>query len=236
MAKLDWNPSNTHVFVLGLGLEDWADESNPDWMRHRALARLFERAGVPSSQVYLWENDRGTSKNIKRRLPDILNNVDEDALFIFYYAGHGDVDPDWDDEFYFCHPTEDDDWLYGSELLDMVEEHFNGARAVFFLDCCFSGWMARAVESYETEGEYAAITSSTADVESTGNWTFTECLIAALSGERGIDANSDGTITFDELARHVTRQMRTVDQQPADYGHTAAFDPSFRLATVRRAH
>ncbi|MFO0559926.1 MAG: caspase family protein [Polyangiales bacterium] len=234
MARTDWNPSNTHVIILGLGLSDWAEEDNPDWRRHRTLAEVFQRAGVPASQVHVWEDREGTSKNIKRRLPSMLEDVDEESLFVFYYAGHGDVDPDWDNEFYFCHPTEDDDWLYGSELLDMVDEHFNGARAVFFLDCCFSGWIARAVESYETEGEWAAITSSTSDHESTGNWTFTDCLIAALQGENGIDSNRDGTITFEELSRHVRKQMREVDGQPADMGRTNAFDGGFRWALARR--
>ncbi len=234
MARTDWNPDNTHVLILGLGLSDWAEPDNPGWRRHRTLAQMFERVGVPAEQIHLWEDDKGTAKSIKRKLPRMLEAMGESAQFVFYYAGHGDVDPDEEDEFYFCHPTEDDDWLYGSELLDMVDEHFEGERAVFFLDCCFSGWIARAVEEYDSDGEYAALTSSTSDVESTGNWTFTDCLIAALRGERGIDANRDGTITFAELARHVTSQMREVDNQPADFGHTSAFDGSFRWALARR--
>ncbi|MDP3275744.1 MAG: caspase family protein [Deltaproteobacteria bacterium] len=234
MTNTDWNPSNTHVVILGLGLDDWAEPDNPSWKRHRTLAQMFERAGVPEGQVHLWEDATGTAASIKRRLPRILENMEEDGLFVFYYAGHGDVDPDEDDEFYFCHPTDESDWLYGSELIDMIDEHLNGERAVLFLDCCFSGWIARAVADYDTDGAYAAITSSTRDVESTGNWTFTDCLLAALRGERGIDANADGSISFAELARHVTHRMRTVDSQPADYAHTSAFDPSFRLALARR--
>lgn len=233
MAKQDWKPAKTHVVILGLGLAEWAEPENPTWQRHKTLADAFRQAGVPHTQVHFWEDDEGTSKNIKRRLPDILANMDEDGLFVFYYAGHGDIDADEENEFYFCHPTEDDDWLYGSELVDMVDEHFNGAKAVFFIDCCYSGWLARYVADLETEGEYAALTSSTGDIESTGNWTFSDCLLAALRGERGIDKNSDGSISFKELARHVTHQMRTVDNQPADYGHTEGFEPSFRLAIVR---
>lgn len=233
MPKTDWNPRTTHVVILGLGLNDWADPDNPEWRRHATLAQAFRSMGVPSKQVHFWEDEEGTAAKMKRALPRILETMEEDSLFVFYYAGHGDLDAEEEDEFYFVHPTEEDDTLYGSELLDMLEEHFEGARAVLFLDCCYSGWMARAVADLDTDGEYAALTSSTADIESTGNWTFTDCLLSALRGERGIDANHDGSISFKELAKHVTHQMRTVDQQPADYDHTEDFDPSFRLALVR---
>ena len=170
---------------------------------------------------------------MKEALPEILGNMDEDGLFVFYYAGHGDLDTEENGEFYFCHPTDEEDTLYGSELLDIIDENLAGERAVIFVDCCFSGWMARAVSELETDGEYAVLTSSTADIESTGNWTFTDCLISALKGEHGLDENGDGSISFDELTKHVVERMRKVDDQPADYAHTEAFDPSFRLAVVR---
>ena len=232
MAKRDWNPASTHVVILGLGLDDWADPDDPSWKRHETLAKLFRKAGVPENQLHFWENEEGAGAKVKKRLPEILSNVEEDGLFLFYYAGHGDLDAEWENEFYFCHPDENDDVLYGSELLDMLEEHFEGEKAAIFVDCCYSGWIARAVEELDTEGKYAALTSAAGDITSTGNWTFTECLLSALRGEKGIDRNEDGTISFKELARHVALQMRKVDQQPADYGHTDAFDPSFKLAVV----
>lgn len=234
MPKRDWTPASTHVVILGLGLADWADPDDPSWKRHATLAKLFRKAGVPEEQVYFWEDDEGTAGAMKERLPEILSGMDEDGLFVFYYAGHGDLDEEEDGEFYFCHPTDEEDTLYGSELLDLIEEHMNGERAVIFADCCFSGWMAQAVKVLDTENEVAALTSSTADIESTGNWTFTDCLIAALRGENGIDENRDGSISFAELTHHVVERMKTVDNQPADFGHTEAFDPSFRLAVVRK--
>lgn len=233
MGKRDWKPASTHVVILGLGLDDWADPDDPSWKRHETLAKLFKKAGVPDDQVHFWGDDEGTAGAMKEALPEILGNMDEDGLFVFYYAGHGDLDTEENGEFYFCHPTDEEDTLYGSELLDIIDENLAGERAVIFVDCCFSGWMARAVSELETDGEYAVLTSSTADIESTGNWTFTDCLISALKGEHGLDENGDGSISFDELTKHVVERMRKVDSQPADYAHTEAFDPSFRLAVVR---
>lgn len=74
MTNTDWNPSNTHVVILGLGLDDWAEPDNPSWKRHRTLAQMFERAGVPEGQVHLWEDATGTAASIKRRLPRILDH------------------------------------------------------------------------------------------------------------------------------------------------------------------
>lgn len=234
MPRKDWNPESTQVVILGLGLNDWADPDDPSWRRHDTLRDMFIKAGVPKKQVHFWEDDLGTAARMKEKLPEILENMEEDGLFVFYYAGHGDLDAEEDNEFYFCHPTEEDDTLYGSELYDMLEEYFNGEQAIIFIDCCYSGWMARAVEELDTEAQYATLTSSTSDIESTGNWTFTDCLLSALRGEKGIDRNDDGSISFKELARHVMDQMRTVDNQPADYGHTEEFDPSFKLAIVKK--
>jgi hypothetical protein len=233
MPKKDWNPAHAHVVILGLGLDEWADPDDPSWKRHETLAALFRKAGVPESQVHFWLDDEGAGAKMKKRLPKILSNMEEDGVFVFYYAGHGDLDPEWENELYFCHPDGNDDVLYGSELIDFLEEHFEGERAVIFADCCHSGWLARAVAALDTEAEYVALTSSTADVTSTGNWTFTDCLISALRGENGIDFDENGAITFHELARHVREQMQKVDRQPADFAHTSAFDPGFRIAVVR---
>ena len=56
MGKRDWKPSSTHVVILGLGLDDWADPDDPSWKRHETLAQLFKKAGVPDDQVHLFVN------------------------------------------------------------------------------------------------------------------------------------------------------------------------------------
>lgn len=236
MAKKDWRPRDTHVVIVGLGLEEWADPDDPTWRRHETLAKVFRKAGVPTEQVVLVEDDDATPEKLRELLPRVIGQVPDDGLFVFYYAGHGALDEDegeGEGGFYFCHPTVEDDALYGHELMSMIEENLAWANVVLLADCCFSGSLARLLEGLETEGSYAALTSATDEVESTGAWTFTDCLLAALRGDASIDADADGTITFRELCDHVLEQMATVEQQPADYTHTSAFDPSFRLAVVK---
>jgi hypothetical protein len=230
MAKRDWSPANTLVLVLGLGLGDWADDANPDWRRHATLAEFFTRAGVPGDQLLFWEDEAGHPDRFREALPTFLQNSDEETMFIFYYAGHGSHDEG--DDFYFCHP-DTEDWVSRAELFTIVEENFNGWQVLLMADCCYSGSLAREIEGRETEYGYAALTSSTSDIESTGNWTFTDCVLAALRGESAIDADSNGAISFQELADHVVARMRDVEEQPADYQVNDGFDPSFRLALVK---
>ena len=52
----------------------------------------------------------------------------------------------------------------------------------------------------------------------------------ALRGEGALDANADGTVSFGELCTHVTKQMRELENQPADYHATEGFNAAFRLA------
>lgn len=230
MAKKDWSPANTLVLILGLGLNDWADEDDPSWRRHATLARFFKKAGVPADQVLLWEDDDGDTEKLRENLPTFLQNSDENTMFIFYYAGHGSKEED--DDFYFCHPTAEE-WVSRAELFQIIEDNFNGYQVLLMADCCYSGALAREVESRETEYYYAALTSATDDITSTGNWTFTDCILSALRGDASIDADNDGTISFQELADHIVKQMRDVEKQPADFQVNDGFDASFRLAVVK---
>lgn len=230
--KTDWDPNNTLVLVLGLGLEEWADPDDSDWKRHETLASFFRQAGVPADQVLLWEDGPGHPEKVRAALPEFLQNSDEETLFVFYYAGHGSKDSE-EDDFYFCHPASEDDWLSQSELFELIEDNFNGYQVLLLADCCHSGSLAREVAVRETEYYYAALTSSTSDRSSTGNWTFTDCVLGALRGEMALDANADGTVSFGELCDHVVRQMREVEKQPADFQATDGFNRSFRLAITR---
>lgn len=232
MPERDWKAQNTYAIILGLGLDEWAEPDNPAWKRHAALADFFQKAGLPRQNLRFWEDKDGHPEQMRKALPEFLASTEEGSLLFFYYAGHGDIDQE-EDDFYFCHPTTDD-CIYAEDLFDMLEEDFNGDQVMILADCCYSGALADWVEERDADFEYAVLTSSTSDIESTGNWTFTDCVLDALGGKAAIDADQNGTITFQELCDYVLERMEKVEKQPAEYDHTEDFDPDFRLAIVRR--
>jgi hypothetical protein len=233
MAKQDWKPSRTYVLVLGLGLAEWADPEDPSWRRHATLAEFFRKAGVPDNHILFWEDEDGAPEKVRERLPEFLGDTPEDAIFFFYYAGHGALDEEDDNSFYFYHP-DSEDAIYGYEIFDMIEENFSGSQAVILADCCYSGSLAELAQEREGDVAYGVLTSATSEVESTGNWTFTDCILAGLGGSSKVDEDGDGTVTFQELCDYVVTRMKKVEKQPADYSQSEDFDPSFRLATVKR--
>lgn len=227
----DWKPESTHVVILGLGLNEWAEPANPSWCRNETLRQFFEAQGVPESQILFLDDQSGRPDKMRTALPEFLGQSAEDGILFFYYAGHGDYDQE-EEDFYFCYPT-GDDAVYAGELFDLIDAHFGGSQAVILADCCQSGCLAREAEG-RTEGPaYGVLTSATEEVSSTGNWTFTDCVLAGLRGESGLDEDENGTISFQELCDYVLAKMREVENQPADYQASPSFDSSFRLAVVR---
>jgi uncharacterized caspase-like protein len=233
MSQRDWKPAHTYVLVLGLGLADWADPDDPSWERHRTIAEFFRDAGVPEEQVLFWEDDDGEPETMREKLPEFLANTSEESLFFFYYAGHGGLDEENEDSFYFVHPTSEDA-IYGYELFDMIEENFYGSQAVLLADCCYSGALVELAQEREGDVSYGALTSATSQITSTGNWTFSDCLLEGLHGSRKIDEDGDGSVTFQELSEYVMRRMKKDEKQAAEYGESGDFDPSFRLARARK--
>ena len=46
--KKDWNPKNTKVLVLGLGLSEWDDPEDEIGHRDLVLHEFFKECGVPN--------------------------------------------------------------------------------------------------------------------------------------------------------------------------------------------
>ena len=82
-------------------------------------------------------------------------------------------------------------------------------------------------------GSFACLTSSSASQLSTGNWTFTEMLIAGLSGKAFADLNGDGQITLSELADDVKEDMAFAEEQLSSFTTTGSFAPDAVLAHAR---
>ena len=209
--KKDWNPKNTKVLVLGLGLSEWDDPEDEIGHRDLVLHEFFKECGVPNKNNIHIRDDAGDSESLIDFLPDFLADSDEDTLFIFYYSGHGDLIED---------------------LVDAIEENFEGYDILLMADCCYSGNISRFAETVESEYNYAALASSLCTKSSTGEWTFTDCILEALKGEAQIDFDENGTISLQELADYVKEQMKEIEEQKSDFGYSEEFDVEMRLAIV----
>jgi len=233
MAKTDWNPKNTKVLILGLGLSDWADPDDPIGDRDFVLHQFFNKVGVPSESNIHFRDEEGDYDSLMEFLPDFLADSDEETLFIFYYAGHGGQldESDYEYDVMFCHPEKDS--LTLGYLIDTIESNFNGYNVLLLADCCYSGNIARFAATTESEYYYAGLSSALSTITSTGAWTFSDCFLSALHGEGQVDRDGNGYITLQELADYVKEQMKEVDDQKSDFGFSEGFDVEMRLAVAK---
>jgi Caspase domain len=233
MAKKDWNPNNTKVLILGLGLSDWDDPEDPVGHRDAVLHTFFKKAGIPDAQNVHFRDDEGDRDSLLAFLPDFLADSDEDTLFIFHYSGHGDVVADTSLEYdlYFCHPESDS--LTLQDLYESIEDNFNGYHVLLMADCCHSGNIARFAATIDSEYYYAGLASALAENTSTGAWTFTDCILEAFRGNAMLDTDENNTISLRELAQYAKQEMREQESQKSDFGHSCDFDIGLRLAIVK---
>ena len=247
----DWNPAKTYVVVLTLGLAEWADEDDPQWNRAEVLWDFFGQALVPEDNM-LWLDEEESAACHLDEIAEFLADTEEGSLLIFYYAGHGHGE---DGEFYFWHPDDDDDddeeedddddeedeeeeeeeegtsSMSLTQLMQEIEDQFWGSHVVIFSDCCFSGMVAKRVGATQSSLAYAAITSASEKELSTGEWTFTDCLLNGLRGDSDIDVDRNGMVSLGELADYVAKQMRAVNAQSSLSSHTPNFRMEMSIAT-----
>lgn len=233
MAKIDWNPKNTKIINLGLGLSDWEDPDDPIGHRDTVLHKFFKKSGVPDKNNLHLRDEKGDYDQLMEILPDFIADSNEDSFLIFYYAGHGGLveDSELDYDLEFCHPSENS--FTFADLIDIIENNFEGWNVLFMIDCCYSGNIARFASESDSDYNYAGLTSSMSSETSTGAWTFTDCVLAALNGKAKIDADKDGDISLKELAAYIKSQMKEVDNQKSDFGFSENFDPEMRLAILK---
>lgn len=228
MTTERWDPTRTRVIALGIleypdGIH-WPLEGRRDL----ALVDRFRARGVPERNT-LTLLDRGctVAKAISGIEEHLANSCDDETLW-FYFAGHGERN----EHGHTCLLLYDE-FLELSQLFTLFERSFKGKRAILTADCCYSGGLALEALFRAGRISYAAVTSSQSGAESTGAWTFTDCLISALDGELGIDADGDGSISLEEVAGYIERAMTRVDGQLASFVTTNGFPSRFVLGPAR---
>jgi hypothetical protein len=158
-------------------------------------------------------------------------------LLFLYYTGHGYKSDGGDT--YLASYDAGDETVPGWEVKSIprvIERYFQGSRAFIALDNCYSGTLVEAVTARAGRVSYAAFSSAPANQSSTGEWTFTEGLLASLRGRASEDANGDGQITLGELASQLKEDMSFAENQRAVFTVTGEFNQQTVLsrAEVKR--
>lgn len=233
-SGIDWQPARTWVFVVGT--LEWKDKESfssfpKENRRDRELVRFFRERGVPDEQIIYLQDREATTRRIRQSLLSLLAKTKEGDTLFLYYTGHGYRTDDG--RAYFASYDADDrgnpGWAVDSITL-MIERYFKGANAFLAADCCFSGALAQAVRKLRSNISYAVFTSATSDKTSTGNWTFTETLLAGLRGRSYIDTDGNLEITLSELGGEIKSDMSFAEEQTASFLLTGDYEPQTVLS------
>lgn len=234
---LGWNPQRTWVFVVGTLEWQQADQFSPfpkENRRDAALVAFFRAQGVPPTQLVYLQDRHATTNRIQQTFESHLAAANPDDLLILYYCGHGGK-TDAGTAYFASYDTDCDTnqgWIMET-VPATIERYFDGSHALLFADCCYSGCLADAVSQYAKKIAYATLTSSLSSELSTGNWTFTEGLLAGLRGQAFVDADGNNAISLSELATQMMASMAFAEEQLATFATVGTFDPNMIIAAAR---
>ena len=234
---LGWSPERTWVFAVGT--LEWKDSASfapfpKENRRDAALVEFFRAQGVPPAQIAYLQDRQATTSRIQQALEAHLAGAGAGDLLVLYYCGHGDKTNDGAVYFasYDTGGKNNVGWMIDS-IPATIERCFGGARALLLADCCCSGSLADAVARHAKKVAYACLASSLANESSTGNWTFTEGLLAGLRGQAFVDSDGDSAITLRELAAQVAESMAFAEEQLATFATAGGFDADMVVAAAR---
>lgn len=222
LAAEEWQPKKTWIFAVGIleyeaEISGWPEEGRVD----AKMIQAYKDRGVPENQIVFLKNKDATKKAIDEGLGKHAKKAGEDDTFIFYYAGHGGRDYTVEERPvaiipYDSKPGKAETNLLVARIFDVIEKNFVGTRVILTSDCCHSGGFVEVAKKRVKASEkisYAAITSAHVSSKSTGAWTYTECLLAMLTGDPLLDADNDKKISFGEVASHLEREMAFGEEQ-----------------------
>lgn len=206
-----WNPQKTWVMIVGV--LEWQQSGlfhgfPKAGRRDAQLADEFRRRGVPSERVVFLEDRQATRDRIRTTLDNLLPQTNPGDLLVWYYAGHGlrSADKTYLANYDITANTSATG-LSVHSVVEAIDQKFRGSRVLLAADCCHSGALGIEAARHRGPTTYAALTSTQLNSLSTGHWTFTECLLAGLSGDSAIDLDADGTVTLQELSRYTEDEM-----------------------------
>lgn len=224
-------PAPGRVFVLVVGVEDYADPKITD-LRYaeddaQAVYEFFakdERSPTTPERVKLLRGKAATQRGIRRAIRDhlIRQATGPEDTAIFYFAGHGFADA------YGVYLGSVDTKLVELELsalawsdLQRDWSRISAGRRVFIADACHSGGLeglrgpggiGKRVLALQPKGGSVSVTVAataanqlSSEDKKSGHGVFTASLLEGLRGRA--DADRDGAVSLGELAQHVTRDV-----------------------------
>ncbi len=239
-TKVDWKPAKTWVFCVGLLEWQHADlwNSFPECQKDRRdeqLVKYFRDAGVPDDQITYLQDAEATKSRIEKEFVELLDETDEGDLLVFYFCGHGYRDSEsgqtWFANYDAGHKNSSA-WNVRS-IFSTIAQHFSGNRVLLLADCCHSGALYdESRKQSDSDIAYAVLTSSYSHNSSTGNWTFSDSVLAGLRGEPVVDLNRDDFVELDEVARYTELELAFVEGQKSMFTAAEDFPRQAKLAPV----
>lgn len=214
---------NLFLFAVGVGEYTsgditklrYAAKDARDFVSAIENANLEDYTGLTKHVYY---DQDATRKNITKGLRQLMDEVRQGDVVMFFFSGHGVQDGS---ETYFMtidasSESPDEEALSFSSLMNSMRKLTERQiKVVTFMDACHAGAMAgakgaapkltelsidHAIEFYScTKGEESA------EDEKLGNGVFTSALI---SGINGAAANSEGYITVNTLRTYISDYVR----------------------------
>lgn len=245
--------TTSSLHILSVGINKYAN-SFYDLNYAQPDAQSFTEKFVEKSksifkkinQAELYD-ENATKANIIAKLNAIIAQAKPEDVFLFYYAGHGLLNEDNDDEYYFV-PT-DVTKLYGdqdqlskkgisaSELKNYLAQ-IKARKQVILMDACHSGGAMKTLNVRTTGMDEKAIvqlarSSGVAMIASSGtkqfatefaqlkHGVFTYALLEALDGKAD---NGDKKITVNELKLYMEERVPDLTKQ---YGGKAQYPTGY---------
>jgi hypothetical protein len=256
------SPKALNLYAVIVGIVSFQDPDIPPLKLSAKDATDFhdflkERGNMFGSvNLTLLLNQHATRANITEAVRNKLKAAGKEDVVIIYLSGHGTVDPDMTNEFYYVTYDAQRNNLFGTALLMNDKNLFKGIaseRCLLLADACHSGGFAsglakdgvsRTPKSALTlfqgvQGRIGIASSRPQELSYErpmfGNSVFTHFLLKGLRGEATADRQS-GLVTMRSLFDYVagaTCQATNGEQNPQLYNAEAVnLDaPIFRVPT-----
>ena len=235
---LDWRPDKTWVFAVGV-----LEYQHPDVWRNQPAAKAhrrdvqlvehFRQSGIPAAQIVYLQDREATQQQIRQSLARLLQRTRQGDLLILYYTGHGSRDHQTREVHFVNYDAKDGSTAWSVvEIAKIVDQGFQGDKALLMADCCYSGALAEELRRHDRRVPFACLCSSFSHNSSTGNWTYTDAILKGLRGHPAVDLNGDGQVEFSEIAAYSELDMAFIEKQKSVSAISPHFPVSWKLATT----